>query len=256
MKTCLIEQPSGLGDILLTIKIADYFYNNGYNVIYPVLSTYNYLNKYLQLNCEIDFVDINKDFFCKNIYLELSNKNLSDLYEDNRVLFIPIKNSSNSKKSLKFTNKGQDYKNVLGKFEMCSLDHNNWQDYFEIKRNEKEEENLINFLKIKFPYHLINREFGTPPYWREKLNKNVEIFDNLNILEMKVIDNFNAFSWLKVFENATRIDTVSTSNFYFFEKINLKCIPTIYSRNHSDRTYQENFEWMEVISRKKYNFVS
>lgn len=255
MKTCFIQQPSGLGDILLTIKIGSYFSNLGYNVIWPVLSTYNYLNKYLKLNSEINFVDIKDNFFSKNIYLELSDKNLNDIYEDSVILFIPIKNSSACSKTAKFSKYGEDYKNVLGKFAMCSLQHDNWQDYFEIIRNFEEEEKLINLLNAREPYHLINKEFGTPPYWRELLNKNIETRNGYRRLEMTLVNNFNAFSWLKIFENASIIDTVSTSNFYLFEKLDLKCIPTIYSRNHPDRSYEENFNWMKEISRKKYNFI-
>ena len=66
----------------------------------------------------------------------------------------------------------------------------------------------------------------------------------------------SVFDWLKVFENACRIDTVSTSTFYLFEKLELNCIPTIYSRNNSDRTYIENFSWIERLAKKQYLFIS
>jgi len=256
MKICFIDQPSGLGDILLTIKIAQSYYNNGYHVIWPVLTTYNYLNKYLKLDCEIDFVDINKNFFSKDIFLELSNKNFSEIIEKNNILYIPLKNSSRSAKANSLECFGEDYRNMLGKYRMCDLDDNNWQECFDIKRNYSEEDNLYNFLQINNNFHLINKEFGTPPFWREVLKKDISTPNGMQKIYMTTIEGYNIFSWLTVFERASIIDTVSTSNFYLFEKINLKCVPTIYSRNHPERTYEENFNWMKKLSKKSYNFVS
>ena len=75
-------------------------------------------------------------------------------------------------------------------------------------------------------------------------------------IEMKIVPGYDLFDWIGIFESAVQIDTVSTSNFYIFEKINLQCVPTIYSRNVSDRTYEDNWGWMEKISLKEYNFIN
>ncbi len=256
MKTCFIQQPSGLGDILLTIKIGHHFSNLGYNVIWPILSTYNYINKYIfPFECEIKFVDILSDFYSKDIYINLCNKNLSEIYEDTETIFVPISNSSKNLKNQNLKNFGEDFKNMIGKFEMCNLNSKNWQNYFSLLRNYEEEEKLFQELKIHKKYHLINREFGTPPFWNEKLDKFIQPEKDLQEINMKVINGFSIFSWCGVFQSAEKIDTVSTSNFYLFEKIDLKCTPTIYSRNHPERSYQENFNWMHYLTQKQYNFV-
>ena len=45
MTQCLIYQPSGLGDILLSLKIATYFVEEGYEVIFPVCAAYKNLDE-------------------------------------------------------------------------------------------------------------------------------------------------------------------------------------------------------------------
>lgn len=40
MKTCIINQPAGLGDILFCQKIAYHYYNKGYEIIWPVKDVY------------------------------------------------------------------------------------------------------------------------------------------------------------------------------------------------------------------------
>ena len=45
MPICLIQQPSGLGDILLSIKIGCHYSDMGFNVIWPVFPVYANLDQ-------------------------------------------------------------------------------------------------------------------------------------------------------------------------------------------------------------------
>ena len=62
--------------------------------------------------------------------------------------------------------------------------------------------------------------------------------------------------WIGIFEKSKKIDTVTTSNFYIFEKIDLSCIPTIYSKNNNHRTFEENFGWKQKLASKEYEYIS
>jgi hypothetical protein len=141
---------------------------------------------------------------------------------------------------------------------MCNLDYKNWQNFFSIKRNYNKESELMKILGIEpnEQIHLINKEFGTPPKWSEILKREIETPQDLKKVEMKILDGYDLFDWISIFEMAKRIDTVSTSNFYIFEKIDLQCIPTIYSKNNSHKPHYDNWGWMEKIASKKYNFVN
>ena len=262
MPICLIQQPSGLGDILLSIKIGCHYSDMGFNVIWPVFPVYANLDQKVKTKKNISFYDIQKDFPHKDLYLHLCNLEINEVCTitggaDDDVLFVPLKRSFNSpwgREMLK-TN-SHDASNMLAKFLMCGLVHDDWQDYFELKRDLKKEDELFSVLELGDNYHLVNKMFGTPPVWNEILNKEIKTPSNLKRVEMDYISGYNVFDWMKVFEEASKIDTVSTSSFYFFEKLSLKSQPTIYSRNTSHRTDEENFGWLRALARKDYNFIS
>ena len=149
-----------------------------------------------------------------------------------------------------------DLANMHGKFAMCSLTPSGWQDAFTLKRNQEQEEKLFKKLRLDgVSYHLVNKSFGTPPRWNETLAKEIPTPYGLQRIMMHMDPEFTAFDWFKIFEKADRIDTVSTSTFYLFEKADLKCIPTIYSRNTPHRSYNENFGWLQAFARKPYLYI-
>jgi hypothetical protein len=257
MKACLIEQSCGLGDILLSIKIGHYFANQGYDVIWPIEQTYDYLSEYILVD-NINFYNIEKHFPYKNEYFKLVRKKITEVTEYDEFLYIPLKNSFFSAAGQTLLKKTgyHDHANMHGKYAMCSLNHSSWQDFFDIKRNNDKEEELFCFLNLQNKkYHLVNKNFGTPPRWKETLKEEINTPYGVERVEMAMYSNFTAFDWLKVYEKADRIDTVSTSNFYLFEKIDLKCIPAIYSRNTTFRSFDENFGWLQQFARKNYIFM-
>jgi hypothetical protein len=255
MKTCLVQQTSGLGDILLSIKIASEYASNDYNVIWPVFPVYSNLDKKLQTT-GIKFIDMESDYHHKSLYEKLTSSQLCEIYEGDNFIFLPIKNSFHSswgKSMQRFDS--HDASNMLAKFLMCNTVHDNWQDYFTINRNKQREQKLFDILNIEKDFHLVNDNFGTPPVWKEKLNKRIETPHHLQRVDMCFIEGFDVFDWMGVFEKASKIDTVSTSTFYLFEKQDLKCIPTIYSRNTGHRSYEENFGWLKRLANKEYEFI-
>jgi hypothetical protein len=256
MKICFIEQPSGLGDILLGSKIGTHFAKMGHRVIWPISPTYSTLREHISTE-GIEYFDMSTDYDYKREYEAFVNKELCEVYEDNNFIHVPTRRSFFSKAGKEIhVHDSHDAANMHGKFAMCSLGYKDWQDYFEIIRNPEREETLFENLRIERPYHLINKNFGTPPLWREVLNKNIAGSPLHQRLDMFMDPRFSVFDWLKVFEKAVKIDTVSTSTFYLFEKIDLECIPTIYSRNTNERNYNENFGWLQALSRKNYLFIN
>lgn len=258
-KICLFDQSCGLGDILFTIKIACFYSSQGYEIIWPVEPIYRNLKNNISTSSDINFTCITDDFSFKNLFQELSNANLSNVTNINNILYVPTRRSYYSdfgKEMIK--NTGSDETVMFSKYGMCNQTYNLWQNFFSINRDYEKEDKLINLLNIKKDddIHLINKEFGTPPRWREKLQKEIETPNNLKRIEMTVIDGFDAFDWIGIYEKAKKIDTVTTSNFYIFEKIQLQCIPTIHSKNNFHRSYEENWRWMEKIASKEYNFVN
>ena len=257
MKTCFIEQTCGLGDILLSIKIANHFADLGHRVVWPIEHVYQYLPEYIDAP-NIEFVDIGESFPERETYLNLVSQKIGEVAETEDYVYVPLKNSffSVAAKKIMAETGYHDLANMHGKFAMCSLDSKDWQDAFTLKRNREREERLFKKLKLENgPYHLVNKSFGTPPRWNETLAKEIPTPYGTQRVMMHMDPEFTAFDWFKVLEKADRIDTVSTSTFYLFEKIDLECIPTIYSRNTPHRSYNENFGWLQTFARKPYLYI-
>ena len=96
MPICLIQQPSGLGDILLSIKIGCHYSDMGFNVIWPVFPVYANLDQKVKTKKNISFYDIQKDFPHKDLYLHLCNLEINEVctitgVAADDVLFVPLK---------------------------------------------------------------------------------------------------------------------------------------------------------------------
>ena len=258
IKKCLINQPCGLGDILLSSKIGQHFCSLGYDVVWPVEPIYKNLPNNISLKSSVNFPCVHDFYSLKMKYETLTRTEISEPTEVDEVLYVPLRRGyfSSYGEEMKRTC-GSDEVNMFAKFGMCGLNYDNWQDYFSIVRNYEKEKQLEALLGVENKdIHLINKEFGTPPKWRENLNRVIETPKHLKRLEMKIIPGYDIFDWISIFERAKKIDTVTTSNFYIFEKIDLNCVPTIYSKNNTHRTIGENFGWKKKLASKKYNYIS
>ena len=68
-KICLIRQPAGIGDIFFLQKIAKHYISEGYEILWPVISEFNYIKDYIKVN-GITFVNEQDSFPYKNVYME------------------------------------------------------------------------------------------------------------------------------------------------------------------------------------------
>ena len=259
MMKCIIQQPCGLGDILLSSKIGCHYSSLGYEVIWPVEMIYKNLQENIKTVEPIRYPSVHSYYKEKNIYENLSRTSISEAEEQSGVLYVPLRRGIYSSYGKEMTKTyGSDECNMFAKFGMCGLNYDNWQDYFTINRNYEKENALEKELGISkgTDIHLINREFGTPPRWREVLRRNIDTPKGLKRVEMRVVRGYDIFDWIGIFERAKKIDTVTTSTFYIFEKISLNCVPSIYSKNNNHRSFNDNFGWKIKLASKEYNYIN
>jgi hypothetical protein len=259
MKTCLIEQSCGLGDVLMSIKVGHHYASQGYRVVWPVELIYKNLSKNITAPEGIEFPCVHDTYDVKAQYEKLKRTQISNVTEIDGLLYVPLRRGFSSDFGVNMRKTyGHDESNMLSKFGMCGLNYDEWQSYFTINRNKEKEQKLMKLLGLKpqDKIHLVNNRFGTPPRWEEHLKKELKTPEHLKRVQMRIIDGYDAFDWAEIFEMAEQIDTVSTSTFYIFEKLNLNCVPNIYSRNVGDRSYEHNWGWMEKLALKEYNFIN
>jgi len=226
-KLCLINQPAGLGDILLCQKIAKYYVDNGYKVIWPVDKVYSYIGEYIK-NDGVEFCSIEDDFKEKEFFIK--NYESCEIQENDRLLYVPIKNADRVVKTRSM---------LYAKYEFCKLNTINWLDDFYLLRNIEREKKLtieVNKKELQ-DYIIINRTYGTPPYTAS--NNSINPKSNFPIIEMNLLGWDRIFDWLDILENAKEIHTVDTSLTLILAKLKLKNV-FIYERiNGSGAIYTE-----------------
>ena len=116
MKTCLIYQPAGIGDIMFCQGIVKYYINKGYKVIYPLNSNLLYLKDYLAYQ-NLEFYDKENDFPFKEHY---NNSNPTILEGD--FVFLNLDMAHNHP-----TTSGSI---MTSKYELVGLDPTIWKDNF------------------------------------------------------------------------------------------------------------------------------
>lgn len=220
MKTCLIKQPAGIGDVFYLQKFAKLIKSAGYEILWPLLDEILWISDYIS---GINFVSINSNFPGKHLY----NSSLHS-YEDDDILYISPDGFQISGKRI-----------MESKYMLISQSDHDWYDYFDFNRNlEKENDLYYNVLGLKddSEYIFVNKYANTKCI---KFNGLQDLKFDKPIVELKIIDGYTLFDWCKVLENAAEIHTVHTSINYVIEKLNIKCKKyMMYQGNHhSDVQY-------------------
>jgi hypothetical protein len=204
MKTVLIKQSKGLGDIFFCQKIANKLVERGHRVIWPVISKYLYIKNYLIGS--VEYVDVDGDFDYKSTYTACGKGEI--LEQDCIVL---------STDGCRELDKVSGV--MLSKYNLAGVSHEDWLAYFNFNRNLNREDDLFKLLKLDKDekYVVVNRQIGGPgdeSSWR------FEIPSTLRQVEIKEYPTFTIFDWSKVLENATSFYTMETCISYIIEKLN------------------------------------
>lgn len=184
-KICQINQPSGLGDIILCEPIARHYHNLGYDVTYWVRDDYIWIQDY------IPYINFKKQ---SDGYIDKDEVIITDDY-----VYLPLFRKFVSPRDL-YVVTGWLY----DKYTISNLDYSLWKT-FTFVRNLEKEESLYEHLQLKDQeYVLVN---GNSAVGRV----NIDIKCDYRIVNMDFISGYTMLDWYKVMMNAKEIHTVSTS---------------------------------------------
>jgi hypothetical protein len=225
-KICYINQPSGLGDILMCEPIARHYYNLGYKIIYWVREDYLWIRDYIKY---INFISINDNYTTSD----------EAIFSD-EMIYLPVMHKRLSNDA-DWVNGGWLY----DKYRVAKLDYNLWKT-FDYTRNEEKENELFQKLGLENKDYILVNEYSS--VGRRKLN----IDSEYDIVYMSNIPEFTMLDWGKIIENAKEVHTVSTSIVFPAFKMNHPNL-TIYSRHHKNdstistiidvfKSYKPNYE--------------
>jgi|TARA_R100000030_G_scaffold15064_2_gene9909 hypothetical protein len=205
MKTCLIHQPAGIGDVFFLQHLARKYIEFGYQVVWPLREDILWITDYIK---DISFCSVNDDFVGKQYYgqdLIIISPDFVYLGVDKTHLWgVKVKS------------------NIVSKYQLANIDYHNWKDGFLFDRNiEKENELYYDVLGLKddSEYVYVNSYYNTDNL---VLDSFVGKEFGYPIVENEILDGFTPFDWIKVWENAREIHTRATSISFIIDKLNIK----------------------------------
>jgi len=201
MKSILIVQPRGLGDILFCQKIAKKLIEHKFYVYWNT-NDYFWLKDYINHD-NLKYINhgISTDYIL----------NLSNSIEENHPYDIM---------TCKYKMIGKTLPNLPAS--LHDIDYRDWSNFLKINRNYDKENSLFYDklgLRDDEEYILINKNYGI-----NQINESVGdkiLNEEIKIVYLTTLDDFTLFDWCKVIENSSEIHTVDTSLIYLIEILKL-----------------------------------
>ncbi len=239
MKTALIRQPAGLGDIFWIQPIVDHIASRGFNVVYPIADIY--------YEMFIGNVKTNNSNFVRES--DLCEK-LMEIYRgtdhiiEDDFEYYPFDcitdptTPSYREKYSSFSGLERKYVYYKDVNPTNSEVDPTWKQCSTIVRNFDREKQYENACGI-FPdeeFVWVNRIFGTPP---GSVYRDIELPDNIKVIENSHLME-NVFDVCGVLEKAKSIHTVETSFCWIIELLGLKSDLNLYSRINRGEVCTDN----------------
>jgi hypothetical protein len=219
MKTAIMKQPAGIGDILFCQKIATMLQQK-YDVVWPIIPQYLGIKPYLP---HINFVDINSSFAHRDFYFSCPK---GQIIENDNCVIIGTDGTLI-----------EDSGVMVSKYKLVGLDHTDWVDYIKLNRNTvKEDELFYTVLQLKDgeEYIVINDTTGSLGHESETKWVIPHPADK-KVIKLQLFGGFEIFDWCKVFERCSEFHIIDTSISYIIEKINTtEKVYKMYHRSNSD----------------------
>ena len=229
MKSALIKQPAGLGDIMFLQTLVK---NLNFTEIYwPVYD--HYLD-----DCN-NYLSSDKITYISNSSLALREKPLEC---EATIDF--------DKSSLIYKSKQKSY--MYSKYEMFGLDPKMWLINFTYSRNNKKETELFDKVVKQKKYKLVNLGFGSTPQSSFSSSSRLDLIENFSnddsVVFLEPVAGFSLFDWSKVIEEADELHTVETSLVYLAEYLQTTKKLFMYLKG-SKESFLTQFDGWEYINR-------
>lgn len=192
MRRLGIIQPGRLGDIIICLPIAKYYFDRGYEVIWPVLKQhYNTFRDidYVQaisLDCDINNCVSRAKEICNPIECEQLDLSFGFYNSSAASYHSDINYAKNF---------------VEAKYKLSNVPlHERWNLSF--SRDKQREDLLYKQMVKKIDYILVHENSSQGHHFSA---------DGDNIIKVLPLEDFNIFNWMKIIENAQEIHCVDSS---------------------------------------------
>lgn len=219
----IFNQYFGIGDILFIEPIMRRYFQNGYEVVLPVLEKY--------YDCRVHFPYIE---FVKQNELNIDYER-QDIVKTADSIIYPVR------WSMEYFNSPLN-DTMRNKYRMFEMELEDWRRLKWLRFRDKEQQ-LCDLLRLPERFNLVNSN------WHSFVNgyKPIEVNTRIPNVEMRFIDGFTLLDWAGVIEKAETIHTVNTSLLYMLEILNVTDQLHLYTRNNG-----RDFQQTEYLRSKKY----
>jgi hypothetical protein len=209
MKKLGIIQPGKIGDVIICLPIAKYYYNQGYEIIWPIYS--QIINNFIEYVDYVKFVPINR-LNCLESY-QVCYKNCNTILD----LSFNIPGSS-SLNTHYFTNMNTEFSFDELKYQIANVPFKEkWN--LEILRDRKKEDNLFDKLVTFESYDLIQEQSS---------DRFIKIDNNNSVVKIIPIEGYSVFDWLKIVERANKHILIASSFLNLIDQLKIdnchKCV--------------------------------
>ena len=226
----LVNQSEGLGDILFLMSLVYKWINeNGCRVVWPVNPQFLDIQRHFK---EIIFLD------CTQFHYNNSGPTIPEHQAGMKVINFRWAAQNlgcrlNDCMQSKYWWYGEDYNQFRNLWDCIADDPlAKWRE-------------LNQILKVPEEYNLVCNEFQSDRSGR----LNIRIANGLPTIELRPIKGFTLIDWWNIIQSATYIHTVSTSNLYLLETMNLKAREIhLYPR----LPFDENLDPVRALLSKNY----
>lgn len=229
LKTVLIKQSGGLGDILFIQKIAHHYAGLGHPVLWPVIDPYKNLGHYLR---NFSYPSITSGFKHKEEYLRAPRHAVTEFPD---CLVICTDGCASPSGTMK------------AKYELVRIDWRDWVSYLDIALDTSLSEKLFyNVLGLNdnSEYALFHKYLGSPPEHLHLISLPFET--NLTAIPIELLEGFSLFEWMYVAQRATELYLEGSAIIYLIEKLQPQArISRLYSRdNHAHFDNLFSYPWI------------
>jgi len=242
-KKAVILQPGKLGDILITIPIANYYHLQGYDIYWPVFDNFISLLSRFEFIKPISFgINIDNSLYYSNKkrigFWEEGKKSLQEINPSNKTVFDGInffnifyeqykddnilivdpcfsfpghRNQHNNLMTFEFQKQNKNWIDL--KYHLTNVNlKERWN--FSYKRDIKKEEKLFNFIKNYSITKYGSEDYSIIHSYELSKLKNYQVINPINFSYIK---GYEILDWLLVLENAKNIVCIDSSLANFVE---------------------------------------
>lgn len=199
-KKIIFNQFFGIGDILFSEPIARHYFEQGYQVIWPVEDHYYWVKDYVR------YVD-----FRKKSEFQMDYEQCRMDYEFEGIPVLPLRFSTPILRNTDPHDGSLKEHFMLDKYRLTELPLDLWKT-MQFNRNTDKEDALFEMVVKEQPYTFVNKFYGGG-------FQSHEDWAGIEGVQLAKIPGFTLLDWCKVICEADIIHTVETAVFYLVETL-------------------------------------